>query len=314
MEPQIIYSIQQDLMTFSSRDLRTMAKYYSLAHLTNNTNDLAWLIAIQLLKRRAHMPSEMKEREAKLRELLAEKVKDIEFFQPEGVSGGIYIYTTISGQKYIVKPEVNSIDALRANYIAHILKINVPALLLVNKEDIPNTEIITLETEKFEGINPDEVGYIVLEYIPDAKILPKAHIPPEYCKEAYIQAGRIMVFDILVWNYDRFYFIDYKECNNDVNDGNLLYSSLDNKVYAIDHSVNERNAHYRQQEIFDDLFSDGPLAETTKDVITCALKSMGRDKDCPDSDLILQSAKDTIELIKQKYEEIKCIWPSVPQI
>lgn len=242
-------------------------------------------------------------------------VKKVEYYGPEGVSGGVSIFTTDSGEKYIIKPEFNVEGHLQANKIAQILGINVPESYVISKDQIPDYENFIedySDIEKFED-GYEDLGYILMEYIPNAVPLKNARIPSRYCDDMYDQLGKIVVFDVLVWNFDRFYYFDTGRLMKDVNDGNIIYSKITHKVYSIDHEVNKRNQYYSQQYLFDAIFGGDPLPVNIKELIEFVPQALGNDE-CKNMRKIIESVTDTVKEVYKNYSRIKQVWPDVPPL
>lgn len=241
--------------------------------------------------------------------LLNLPVKSVKYFAPDTTAGGIYVFTTANGQ-YVIKPENNIDGHITATKIAKMLGINTPKLERINFDDIPENQKLKLKGKKFSKVKNPE--YLFMEYLPNVKPVKDSKIPKKYCNDAYIQVGKIMAFDLFVWNFDRYYFIEFEECSDDVNTGNLLYSKDTHKIYAIDHEVHKHTKKYNTN-IYNDLFSGPPYSPETINVVKCALKGMGN-RSCKDDKLILYSAEETVKLIREKYSKIKKIWPDAPEL
>lgn len=225
----------------------------------------------------------------------------------------VRLITTKGGRKYVIKVLGLGVghwkSQLQANQIARLLGINAPYMEAIKAKDIPQTlrEQLNLVVTKDTKLQDT---YLVMDYIPNARQLGRPGIIPEkYCKDAYIQAGKTIAFDIFVSNNDRFTYIWLDgECDIGANFGNLIYSN--GKLYAIDQDVDGDT----DEQLFKDFFNGPPYSEDTEELVTCALFSMYQGDNCPAKKLILDSAAKTAKLIRKKYSQIKEIWPEAPQL
>ena len=165
-------------------------------------------------------------------------------------SGSVFFVTFCNGTRSVLKGSSTVVQELFAHYLAQQMGVTVPASLRVIT--YVDAEFTALKKRLTELCKDDVVKQMAIQRDLNRPFFVEMAFVPSFSiydlsnrgscaiflnKDSLVELGRMMVFDVLLNNWDRIPFI----WNNEGNGGNMLFALLE-EVYAIGSALEPKQA------------------------------------------------------------------------
>jgi len=251
--------------------------------------------------------------------------KSIVQLKPDGTSMGVLLVTTNEGDKYIVKPtlEMDGPGYIYANEIAKIMGICVPNAFRIKAKELSYSireQLVELiastydeeNMEYFGDFTGEDIYVTIMEYIPSSVSFEEGVISAGDCDKALESMSKILILDLFVGNYDRFYFMDSDSSMiscEDINSGNIIISN-DGEIYSIDHHASK---HDTRHDIILAIDGQIPITDSHKAVMNCMRSILNTVHNCTLDDTLTYMTL-AVQTLKDNIDRVMVVWPDAVNI